>query len=56
MKKSVQAILGVVLLVAGVTLIFKYWISVVILFQGVIGISLAIAGLIALYLLDTRRK
>ena len=56
MKKIIQAVVGVVCLVAGITLIFKYWPAVVTLFQGVIGIVLAVAGMVALYLLDTRRK
>jgi uncharacterized membrane protein HdeD (DUF308 family) len=51
-KKAVstvlKVILGLVLIVLGVFLVFKLWGSLVIVFQGCIGLFLILAGLITL--------
>jgi hypothetical protein len=50
-KKMNYAVVGIVLLVLGITLTLVNWSAVVIFFQGVIGIALAIAGLFVLYMM-----
>ena len=50
-KKSVLLVGGVVSLVLGIALILAWWPHVVSLFKGVIGIVLALAGMILLYIM-----
>lgn len=47
----VLVVLGAGMLVAGITLVLVWWPYVLALFKGVIGMVLAVAGLVALYLL-----
>jgi hypothetical protein len=49
-KQFITILLGVVLLVVGITLTLKWWADVVVLFRGVIGVALAFAGMLVLYL------
>ena len=49
-KKTVFVLAGVVSLVLGITLILAWWPNVVILFQGMIGIVLALLGILLLYI------
>jgi len=48
-KSLSHFIIGIVLLLLGVTLILVWWSSLVALFKGVIGFALAIVGLFILY-------
>ena len=50
-KKSVLLVGGVVSLVLGIALILAWWPDVVGLFKGVIGIFLALAGMVLLYMI-----
>ena len=56
MKNSLSVIIGVVILVTGVTLVLAWWPDVVVIFKGVTGTALAIVGLIILYLTGARKK
>ena len=47
-KKILLLFLGIVLLLAGITLILKNWDAVAILFRAVIGGMLAVGGLVVL--------
>ena len=49
-NKSVRLVVGFVTLVLGVTLILAWWPDVVSLFKGLLGMVLALAGLIILYM------
>jgi len=49
-KKVLLFVLGAVTMLAGVTLILKWWAYVGVLFKGAIGIGLALAGLVMLFL------
>lgn len=51
-NKCLVAGLGIVLVIAGVTLILVWWSSVTALFQGLIALGLALAGLVMLYSLS----
>ncbi len=51
-KKSTLCLPGGFILVLGIALILAYWQDVVILFRGIIGLALALAGLLILYSLD----
>jgi len=44
-------IVGAVILIVGISLILLWWPQVVIIFKGIIGIVLALVGLIALALI-----
>lgn len=48
-KKSLYAIAGIPLLIVGITLILVWWVDVVSIFRGGIGLALALAGLLVLY-------
>ncbi|MBF0593406.1 MAG: hypothetical protein HQL22_00405 [Candidatus Omnitrophica bacterium] len=48
MKKIVFIALGILLLVGGITLTFKDWIFIQMVFRGVIGPLLAVVGLVLL--------
>jgi hypothetical protein len=48
-KKFIRFLIGVFVLLAGVTMILAWWPDVVSLFRGFLGIVLAIAGLLVLY-------
>ena len=50
LKKFLLLALGGVVLVFGITLILKEWDQVVVVFRGVIGMALALAGLLILML------
>lgn len=47
--------LGCILLIAGVTLILVWWQDLVIIFRGVIGFIIALAGLFILYLAGQKK-
>ncbi len=55
-KRFIAMLAGTFLLIAGATLILTWWLEVVILFRGMVGIVLAIAGLVILYFLTTAKK
>jgi len=48
-KKALLYIVGSFVLVFGITLILMWWSDVVILFRGMAGFVLALAGLLILY-------
>ena len=48
-KTFLKALLGVVILIVGVTMILAWWPQVVALFQGFLGLAFAIAGMLVLY-------
>ena len=50
MKKIIFTIAGLVSLVLGIALVLAWWPDVVSLFKGMIGIVLALAGMILLYM------
>ncbi len=55
-KKKVSSIpvyftAGTILLLLGSTLILKWWPELVIVFKGLIGMGLALAGLLLLYMI-----
>lgn len=49
LTKLVLYLLGSLVLVLGITLVLAWWRDVVVLFRGVAGIGLALAGLLVLY-------
>jgi hypothetical protein len=49
------AAVGVACLIGGVSLVLTYWAYVVVLFKGVIGGVLAVAGLIVLLMIQRNR-
>jgi uncharacterized membrane protein len=51
MKKILFTIAGLVSLVLGIALILAWWPDVVSLFKGTIGVVLALAGMILLYMM-----
>ncbi len=50
LKRIGLALLGVVFLVVGITLVLSWWPIVVLLFKGIVGMGLALTGMILLYL------
>ena len=48
-KKAFKFLLGSLILVAGIALILLWWGEVKILFRGVAGIVLSLAGLLVMY-------
>ena len=50
-KKPLQFILGFSFLVLGISLTLTWWSDVVVLFRGAVGMVLALAGLVLLYLM-----
>jgi len=55
MKKIVLLGAGLALLIGGVTLTFKDWIFIQMVFRGVIGPLLAVAGMVVLTLVDPKQ-
>lgn len=55
-KRFTFGVTGFVVLILGVALILLYWNDVVILFRGIIGIILALAGLFTLYCMNLMDK
>lgn len=51
-KKTIQFLIGGFILVLGITLILLWWPAVVGLFKGALGLGLALAGLVMLYMAD----
>ena len=51
-NKLAGSLTGCILLVLGMALILAWWQDVVILFRAVLGIALALAGLVMLYFLS----
>ena len=51
-KKFLNFVIGFFLLVLGITLVLACWNEVVIFFKGIIGMILAMAGLLVLYTLN----
>lgn len=49
MKKGILFVVGMFLVIAGVTLVLVWWQDVVTLFRGGTGMVLAVAGLLVLY-------
>ena len=50
-KKITLFIIGFAVLISGITLVLMWWKDVVILFHGAIGMILALAGMIILYMM-----
>lgn len=48
-KQAMMAAVGVFVLLLGISLVLTWWRDVVVLFRGVIGMILAVAGLLVLY-------
>ncbi len=53
-KKVVLFALGSAILVLGIALVLRFWPDVVLLFRAVIGMALALAGLLILYSLGRK--
>ncbi|GEM_PF-1764443 len=49
-KNFILPIVGVMLLLTGITLVLREWVSLVIVFKGVIGGLLAVVGIFILFL------
>jgi hypothetical protein len=49
-KNSIIAVWGVVCLLAGIVLVLREWANLLIVFKGLIGVILAVAGLFMLFL------
>ena len=56
MKNILLAIIGIAMLVTGITFVLVWWPSVVAVFQGVFGGTLAVLGLIVIYLATSKTK
>ena len=56
MKTTLQITIGIVMLLTGISLVLAWWPSVVVIFKGVFGGTLAIVGLIILYLAGANKK
>lgn len=54
MKKAALIIIGLVMVVGGIALTFSEWTSVQILFRGVSGPLLAVIGLVALTVVNSK--
>ncbi len=50
MKKILLFAGGGIILILGISLILKYWVDVAVVFKGIIGIALALAGMLMLFL------
>ena len=50
MKKTLLFMAGGIVLVLGISLVLQNWVDVMIVFKGVIGIALALAGMLILFL------
>lgn len=55
LKELIGFPLGCILLIIGVTLILVWWQDLVIIFRGVIGFIIALAGLFMLYLAGQKK-
>ncbi len=53
-KKSALFLLGSFILVLGIVLVLRFWADAVIVFRAVIGMVLALAGLLVLYSLNRK--
>ena len=53
-KKSALFVLGSFILILGIALVLRFWADVVVLFRAVIGMVLALAGLLVLYSLNKK--
>ena len=53
-KKSAVYLLGGFILILGIALILRFWADVLVLFRAVIGMALALAGLLILYSLNKK--
>lgn len=52
LKNTLLTIVGIVFLLVGVTLVLREWDSLIIVFKGGIGGTLAVAGLFMLFLVS----
>ncbi len=50
-NKGLLGVVGVIALVVGLTLVLVWWPDVMVLFRGILGIVLAVAGLFILYII-----
>ncbi|MCB9756970.1 MAG: hypothetical protein H6753_00940 [Candidatus Omnitrophica bacterium] len=50
--KILRFILGLSVMIAGITLVLLWWNDVMVVFRGFIGVLLALGGLLILYLLQ----
>ena len=55
-KKFIFFMVGMFILVLGITLVLIWWKDVVILFKGAIGVILALAGLVTLYAMSKNNR
>ena len=51
-KKSILTVLGIIFLLGGIVLVLREWASLIVVFKGVIGGILAVAGLFMLFLVS----
>ena len=56
MKTILQIIIGMTLLITGISLILVWWPEIIIVFKGVAGATLAVVGLIILYMAGSKKK
>ena len=54
MKKIVFIVFGLALLIGGMTLTFKDWVFIQMVFRGVIGPSLAVIGMVVLTMANSK--
>ena len=51
-KNILLACVGIVLLLTGITLVLREWASLIIVFKGIVGGTLAVVGLFMLFLVS----
>ncbi len=52
LKSTLLSALGIICLLAGITLVLREWASLVIVFKGLIGFVLSVTGLFILFLVS----
>ena len=51
LQKLIFLIVGIIMLVGGITLVLAWWDALLVLVKGALGIALALVGLILLYMI-----
>ena len=51
-KNSSLAMIGIICLIFGIVLVLREWASLIIVFKGLIGVILAVAGIFMLFLVS----
>lgn len=52
MRNTLLTLAGIVLLLVGITLVLREWASLIVVFKGLIGMVLAVAGIFILFLVS----